>query len=127
METGCRLFWLFGLKPGLNKWRTADAEEAAMINWAWRALYAEVTRAPLDISAAYARFVRLAHLRVQAYGYKWYHWYSRQQFIQLREYPKVVPLKHRQKKLIESGPDAEYLITPALRAELRKLPDKERD
>jgi hypothetical protein len=76
METGCRLFWLFGLKPGLNKWRAADAEEVAMINWAWRALYAEVTRAhiddkPLDINAAYARFVRLAHLRVQAYGYKW--------------------------------------------------------
>jgi hypothetical protein len=39
METGCRLFWLFGLKPGLNKWRAADAEEAEMINWAWRALY----------------------------------------------------------------------------------------
>ena len=53
-----------------EKWETADAEEAAMINWAWRALYVEVTRAyiddkPLDISAAYARFVRLAHLRVQ--------------------------------------------------------------
>jgi hypothetical protein len=129
METGCRLFWLFGLKPGLNKWGAADAEEAAMINWAWRALYAEVTRAhiddkPLDISAAYARFVRLAHLRVQAYGYKWYRWYSRQQF---REYPKVVPLKHRHKKLIESGPDAEYLIAPTLRAELRKVPEKERD
>jgi hypothetical protein len=48
-------------------------EEAAMINWAWRALYAEVTRAhiddkPLDINAAYARFVRLAHMRLQAYG-----------------------------------------------------------
>jgi hypothetical protein len=43
-----------------------------MINWAWRALYAEVTRAhiddkPLDINAAYARFVRLAHLRVHTY------------------------------------------------------------
>ena len=86
-------------------------------------MYAEVTRAhiddkPLDISVAYARFVRLAHLRVQAYGYKWYRWYSRQQF---REYPKVVPLKHRQKKRIESGPDAEYLIAPTLRAELRKV------
>jgi hypothetical protein len=129
---GCRLFWLRAETTGLNKWGTADAEEAAMINSAWRALhvYTEVTRAliddkPLDISAAYARFVRLAHLRVQAYGYKWYRWYSRQQH---REYPKVVPLKHRQKKLIESGPDAKYLITctPAVRAELRKLPDKER-
>ena len=67
----------------MNKWEPADPEEAAMINWAWRALYAEVTRAhiddkPLDINAAYARFVRLAHLRLQAYGYKWYRWYSRQ-------------------------------------------------
>ena len=73
MNPGCRLFWLFGLKPSRNKWEPADPEEAAMINWAWRALYAEVTRAhiddkPLDISAAYARFVRLAHMRLQAYG-----------------------------------------------------------
>ena len=129
MKPGCRLFWLFGLKPGLNKWEPADPEEAAMINWAWRALYAEVTRAhiddkPLDIDAAYARFVRLAHLRLQAYGYKWYRWYSRQQF---RAFPKVVPLKHRQKKLIESGPDAEYLINPALSTEFRRTPDKERN
>ena len=113
----------------MNKWEPADPEEAAMINWAWRALYAEVTRAhiddkPLDINAAYARFVRLAHLRLQAYGYKWYRWYSRQQF---RAFPKVVPLKHRQKKLIESGPDAEYLINPTLSTELRRIPDKERN
>ena len=59
---------------------------------------AHIDDKPLDINAAYARFVRLAHLRVKAYGYKWYRWYSRQQF---REYPKVVPLKHRQKKLME--------------------------
>ena len=89
----------------------------------------EVTRAhiddkPLDINAAYARFVRLAHMRLQAYGYKWYRWYSRQQF---RAFPKVVPLKHRQKKLIESGPDAEYLINPTLSAEFRRTPDKERN
>ena len=47
----------------------------------------------------------------------------------VRKTPKVVPLKHRQKKLhvIESGPDAEYLIAPTLKAELRKVPDKERD
>ena len=129
MNPGCRLFWLFGLKPGRNKWEPADPEEAAMISWAWRALYAEVTRAhiddkPLDINAAYARFVRLAHMRLQAYGYKWYRWYSRQQF---RAFPKVVPLKHRQKKLIESGPDAEYLINPTLSAEFRRTPDKERN
>jgi len=48
MKPGCRLVWLFGLKPGRNRWEPADPEEAAMINWAWRALYAEVTRAHID-------------------------------------------------------------------------------
>ena len=43
------------------------------------------------------------------------------------DFPKVVPLKHRKKKLIESGPDAEYLINPTLSAEFRRTPDKERN
>ena len=56
------LKWLLGIKEDGIK---VDKEEAAMIFWAWRNLYAEVTRAriegkQLNLKTAYANFVRMA-------------------------------------------------------------------
>jgi hypothetical protein len=55
------LKWLLGIKEDGTK---VDKEEAAMIFWAWRNLYAEVTRArvegkQLNLKMAYAHFVRM--------------------------------------------------------------------
>ena len=66
------LKWLLGIKEDGIK---VDKEEAAMIFWAWRNLYAEVTRARiegLNLKTAYEIFVRMAFTRVVAYGAKWY-------------------------------------------------------
>ena len=83
------LKWLLGFKEDGIK---VDKEEAAMIFWAWRNLYAEVTRAriegkQLNLKTAYANFVRMAFTRVVAYGAKWYRWYSRQHYCTTRLKP----------------------------------------
>jgi hypothetical protein len=67
------LKWLLGFKEDGIK---VDKEEAAMIFWAWRNLYAEVTRAriegkQLNLKTAYENFVRMAFTGVVAYGAKW--------------------------------------------------------
>jgi hypothetical protein len=64
--------WLLGIKEDGNN---VDKEEAAMIFWAWRNFYAEVTRAriegiQLNMKTAYENFVRMAFTRVVAYGAK---------------------------------------------------------
>ena len=63
------LKWLLGIKEDSVK---VDEEEAAMIFWAWRNLYAEVTRGriegkQLNLKTAYENFVRMAFTRVVAY------------------------------------------------------------
>ena len=72
--------WLLGIKADGSQ---VSREEAAIIFWAWRCLYAEVVGARIDNrclnpSKAYANLVRMAYTRVKAYGAKWYRWYSRQ-------------------------------------------------
>ena len=67
------LKWLLGIKEDGIK---VGKEEAAMIFWAWRNLYAEVTRAriegkQLNLKTAYENFVRMAFTGVVAYGAKW--------------------------------------------------------
>jgi hypothetical protein len=64
------LKWLLGIKEDGTK---VDKEDAAMIFWAWRNLYTEVTRAriegkQLDPETAYKNFVRMAFTRIVAYG-----------------------------------------------------------
>ena len=72
--------WLLGMKADGSR---VSREEAAIIFWAWRCLYAEVGSARvgnqhMNPSKAYANLTRMAYTRVKAYGAKWYRWYSRQ-------------------------------------------------
>ena len=66
--------WLLGIKADGSQ---VTREEAAIIFWAWRCLYAEVVGARkenrcMNPSKAYANLVRMAYTRVKAYGAKWY-------------------------------------------------------
>ena len=102
---------------------SVDKEEAAMIFWAWRNLYAEVTRAriegkQLDPEAAYKNFVRMAFTRVVAYGAKWYRWFSRQRY---RARAKAIPIRFRERKLITSEATAEYSLAAPLQLEYKRL------
>ena len=58
----------------------------------------------------------MAYTRVKAYGDKWYRWYSKQRY---RKDAKVVPRKHREKKLVSTDLDATYVIRKALKDALR--------
>ena len=94
-----------------------------MVFWAWRNLYAEVTRAriegkQLDLKKAYANFVRMAYTRIVAYGAKWYRWYSRQQH---RTKAKSIPIRFRERKLIDSEATAEYTIAAPMQLEYKLL------
>ena len=93
--------WILGTLPNGD---TVGREEAAIIFWAWRCLYAEVVAARVDNrelrpGTAYKNTVRMTYTRVKAYGAKWYRWYSRQRY---KRDAKRVPRKHREKKLIST-------------------------
>ena len=112
--------WLLGIKADGSQ---VSREEAAIIFWAWRCLYAEVVRArvgnqQMNPSKAYANLTRMAYTRVKAYGAKWYRWYSRQH---RKKDAKVVPRKHRDKKLIKTEASAEYRINPVLHYEFKRV------
>ena len=99
--------WLLGIKTDGSQ---VSREEAAIVFWAWRCLYAEVVGARkenrcMSPSKAYANLIRMAYTRVKAYGAKWYRWYSRQH---RKIDAKVVPRKHRDTKLIKTEASAEY-------------------
>jgi len=112
--------WLLGIKADGSR---VSREEAAIIFWAWRCLYAEVVSArvgnqQMNPSKAYANLTRMAYTRVKAYGAKWYRWYSRQH---RKRDAKVVPRKHRDKKLIKTEASAEYRINPVLHHEFKRV------
>jgi hypothetical protein len=112
--------WILGMLPS---GKTVGREEAAIIFWAWRCLYAEVVAARIDNrdlkpGNAYKNTIRMAYTRVKAYGDKWYRWYSKQRY---RKDAKVIPLKHRDKKLVSSDRDATYVIRKALKDEFRRI------
>ena len=112
--------WLLGIT---DDGRQVSREEAAIIFWAWRCLYAEVVGARKDIrcvapTKAYANLVRMPYTRVKAYGAKWYRWYSRQH---RKKDAKVVPRKHREKKLITTEASAEYRIHPVIYDEFKRV------
>ena len=88
--------WILGILPS---GKMVGREEAAIICWAWRCLYAEVVAARVDNRElkpenACKNTIRMAYTRVKAYGDKWYRWYSKQRY---RKNAKVVPRKHREK------------------------------
>jgi hypothetical protein len=110
------LKWLLGV---LSNGDTVGKEEAAIICWAWRCLYAEVVAAreenrELKPDTVYKNTIRMAYTRVKAYGEKWYTWYSKQRY---RINAKKVPRKYRDKKLVTS--DASYVIRKALQDAFR--------
>ena len=110
--------WILGTLPSGD---TVGREEAAVIFWAWRCLYAEVVAARVDNrelrpETAYKNTVRMTYTRVKAYGAKWYRWYSRQRY---KRDAKRVPRKHREKKLISTDIDATYVIRRALKDAFR--------
>jgi hypothetical protein len=65
-------------------------------------------------------------MRVVAYKAKWYRWYSRQRY---KVKPKSIPIRFRERKLIDSEatrprratPTAEYSLAAPLQMEYRKL------
>jgi hypothetical protein len=71
--------WILGVLPS---GKMVGREEAAIIFWAWRCLYAEVVAARVDNRELsdrrthYKNTIRMAYTRVKAYGDKWYRWYS---------------------------------------------------
>ena len=86
-------------------------------------LYAEVTREriagkQLNLKTAYENFLRMAFTRVVAYGAKWYRWYSRQRY---RAKAKAIPIRFRERKLIDSEATAEYVLAAPLQLEYRRL------
>ena len=110
--------WILGELPS---GKMVGREEAAVIFWAWRCIYAEVVAARVDDRElrpenAYKNTVRMAYTRVKAYGDKWYRWYSKQRY---HKGAKVVPRAHRDKKLITSDSDATYVIRKALKDAFR--------
>ena len=106
--SGSKRKWILGILPS---GKTVGREEAAIIFWAWRCLYAEVVAARVDNRElkpenAYKNTIRMAYTRVKAYGDKWYRWYSKQRY---RKDAKVIPRKHRDKKLVSSDRNATYV------------------
>ena len=53
----------------------------------------------------------MAFTRVVAYGAKWYRWYSRQHY---KTKAKSIPIRFRERKLIDSEATAEYSLAAPL-------------
>ena len=86
-----RALILLGMKSPTE---SADPEAVGLITLAWRALYAEITRAHIekkspDMDRAYARTCMLMHTRLTAYGERWSLWARRRIRTSL---PNIVPL-----------------------------------
>jgi hypothetical protein len=101
--------------------KIVDKESAALIFWAWRALYAETVRAhlenkPMRLDRAYAYTIELAHARVRAHGFRWRQWYLRQRYIPSAR-SKVIPERHRSYKLLKTDPYGTYQVNPILAQE----------
>ena len=101
--------------------KIVDKESAALMFWAWRALYAETVRAhlenkPMRLDRAYAYTIELAHARVRAHGFRWRQWYLRQRYIPSAR-SKVIPERHRSYKLLKTDPYGTYQVNPILAQE----------
>ena len=112
-------FWL-----GCQRGKAANGETLGAIAIAWRALYAEVTKAHaedkhLRLDKAYFAFTRLLLGRVKAYGAKWRRWYNNQRLWQPAK-TKHFPMKHRNKKLIQTEADATYQIHPDMETKMKE-------
>ena len=112
-------FWLGYLRGAAIKGETLGA-----VAIAWRALYAEVTKAHaedkhLRLDRAYFSFTRLLLGRVKAYGAKWRRWYNNQRLWQPAK-TKHFPMRHRNKKFIQVEADATYQIHPDMETKMKE-------
>ena len=78
----------------------------------------EIDTDQVSIYHATPFFVRMAYTRIVAYGAKWYRWYSRQQH---RTKAKSIPIRFRERKLIDSEATAEYTIAAPMQLEYKLL------
>ena len=110
-------FWITGLIGG----KKLDKESAAMVFWAWRALYAQTINAHLNnkhmnLDQAYAYMIALATSRVRAHGRRWRVWYLKQRFIHPQR-SKIVAQQYRNYKLFTCDHFADYTVNATLLAE----------
>ena len=95
--------------------KNADPEAIGMLTLAWRALYAETTRAHIDraspdMGRAYARTCILMHTRLVAYGRKWELWARKRTHTSL---PSIIPPHIRDDlRFIKFELSGEYCVHP---------------
>ena len=109
-------FWVTGQINLERKHSHTCREGAAIIVWAWRALYAELIGARLNNTQpnfARAIFItlRYAVTRIKAHGKHWKEWYVKQRH-HLKG--KTFPKQHQEKKLIQQDDEAFYDLSQTL-------------
>ena len=97
--TGAK-YWILGLKGDTG---IVDREEADIISWAWRSLYAVVVESHsekigLNYEKALLYFTQYLYSRTTAYGYRWRRWYLGQR---MGNKSKMFPTRFRDKKLVK--------------------------
>lgn len=109
----CTSFILLGR---VDDTHTANPVQATFLYLAWRCLYATLVGQRADgrkanLTKTLGRFASMLLSRIEAYGLKWRNWSRKNTY---SGKPHIVPLKHRNKVLIERGPDGEYTISSKL-------------
>ena len=97
-----------------TKFSAVNREASAYICWAWRAIYAEITRARLNSEdfnqdQANRDTIRLAYSRVKAHGARWKRWFNKQR-LWSDDTSKMVPEEHQDYICIQCDHKAEYEI-----------------
>ena len=109
----------------MSEEKIVDKEGAGLLALAWRCLYAEIVSARIestepDLEKALRRTVSMLVGRVKAYGEKWRRWHLRNRHTTKKS---VIPLRHRNYKMIEVEEDGTYHVHEGLTAFLETLSD----
>ena len=95
--------------------KPAPPEVYGFITLAWRALYAELTRAHIEkkspnLQNAFSRACLLTHTRLTAYGHGWTTWHNKNLLTsRTSSVPVTIQKKH---KFIEIDVNAQYAVDP---------------
>ena len=109
--------------PDLKK-QVADPEQAGIIMLAWRALYAETTKAhihdtPFSGERAYIQLCRLARMRLTDFGEKWRLWHIKLRNTSL---PCIVSLSMRARcTLIKIEDTGDYTVNDLFIKEIQRV------
>ena len=114
------VFRVLGIMSGNE---TVDKEGAGLLALAWRCMYAEIVRARVEdteplLEKALKRTVSMMIGRVKAYGEKWRRWHLRNRNTTRNN---IIPLRHRNYKMIEVEQDGTYYVAEELTAFLEEL------